>query len=132
MKKYKGFTLLELMIVILIVAILAAVAVPILRARIEAAKWTEGKTMAGSIAVAIRTWVVGTTGSGPWNHVSLDAEKLGFQQGDLTGIYFDKSNFQWFVSYNNSKLVYSIIINRPDGINAPEKMFLDDDGNWSK
>jgi general secretion pathway protein G len=42
MSKAKGFTLVELMVVILIVSILAAVAIPILRGRIDAAKWSEG------------------------------------------------------------------------------------------
>jgi len=52
----KGFTLIELMVVILIVAILAAVAIPILTARIDAAKWSEGKAMMGTIATAIRAY----------------------------------------------------------------------------
>ena len=53
----KGFTLVELMVVILIVAILAAVAIPIMRGRVDAAKWSEGKAMMGTIATAIRAYV---------------------------------------------------------------------------
>jgi len=132
MERKKGFTLVELTIVILIVAILAAVAVPVLRARIEAAKWTEGKTIAGTIATAIRAWCVGATTSGPWNQISLSPAKLGFQPGDLNGIYFNESNFSWIVSYDNGKLDYVITISRPDGISAPEKMTLDNNGNWTK
>ena len=56
MKRRKGFTLIELMVVILIVGILAAVAIPILRGRIDAAKWSEGKAMMGSIGTAIRAY----------------------------------------------------------------------------
>ena len=47
MNKVKGFTLVELMVVILIVSILAAVAIPILSGRIDAAKWSEGKVNDG-------------------------------------------------------------------------------------
>ena len=48
MLRKKGFTLIELLVVILIVSILAAVAIPIMRGRVDAAKWSEGKVMAGT------------------------------------------------------------------------------------
>ena len=47
-RERKGFTLIELMVVILIVGILAAVAIPIMRGRIDSAKWSEGKAMMGT------------------------------------------------------------------------------------
>jgi len=56
MTRNKGFTLIELMVVILIVAILAAVIVPMLRARIDAAKWSEGRAGIGTISTAARAF----------------------------------------------------------------------------
>lgn len=54
MRSRKGFTLIELMVVVLIVAILAAILVPLLTARLESARWSEGKAGAGTIATSIR------------------------------------------------------------------------------
>ena len=49
MRGKKGFTLIELMVVIVIVAILAAVVVPLLLSRVERAKYSEGKAIAASV-----------------------------------------------------------------------------------
>jgi type IV pilus assembly protein PilA len=93
--KKKGFTLVELMVVILIVAILAAVAIPILRGRLEAARWSEGKAMMGSIATAIRAYAAEAgNGAAQPNILSTAAQpNLGFLASDLTGTYFTSGNF---------------------------------------
>jgi len=52
-KDRSGFTLVELMVVIMIAGILAAVAVPLLRGRIDSAKWSEGMAMMGTVATAL-------------------------------------------------------------------------------
>ena len=56
MKAKKAFTMVELMVVILIVGILAAVAVPLMRGRIDSSKWSEGKAGMGTIASALRAY----------------------------------------------------------------------------
>ncbi len=91
-KIFSAFTLVELMVVILIAAILAAVAVPIYRARVDAAKWSEGKAIMGTIATAIRAWCAerGPDYSGPKPSTLAD---LGFSTGDCTGNYFSDSDF---------------------------------------
>jgi len=95
MKSKKGFTLIELMVVVLIVGILAAVAIPILRGRIDAAKWSEGKAMMGSIATAIRAYHAehGPTGTPP-DDLAVGNTGLGFRNpDDLTGTYFSWDDF---------------------------------------
>lgn len=95
----KGFTLIELMVVVFIVGILAAVAIPIMRGRIDAAKWSEGRAAAGSIRTAARALIAekGNT----WNFSSLNGalnnattyQGLGFASNDLDGRYFKQADY---------------------------------------
>jgi type IV pilus assembly protein PilA len=88
MTSRKGFTLIELMVVIFIVGILAAVAIPIMRGRIDAAKWSEGKSAMGSIRTAARSLVAEKGNSYDFaSHNNLTTD-LGFAAGDLDGKYF--------------------------------------------
>ena len=98
----KGFTLIELMVVILIVAILAAVAIPIMRGRINASKWAEGRAMMGTIATAIRAYHAekGPTGTAPTT-LGTGTTGLGFDTaagGDLDGTYFTVACFSFAVT----------------------------------
>ena len=93
MRSKKGFTLVELMVVILIVGILASVAVPIMRGRIDSAKWSEANAAAGSIATGIRAYAAekGTAGFvAATVNGSLTAgnSALGLANMDLDGTYF--------------------------------------------
>ena len=94
MKSRKGFTLIELMVVIFIVGILAAVAIPIMRGRIDSAKWSEGKAAAGSIRTAARAYCAEKGPSGTYTAATPTLTELGFNVnlgavgGDLDGKYF--------------------------------------------
>jgi len=77
----KGFTLVELMVVVIIVGILAAVAVPLYRANTLRAMSSEGQALAGSIRTAERIYFAEFSTYGDWAAIS--------DQIDLTGnIYF--------------------------------------------
>ncbi|MFZ2148048.1 MAG: type II secretion system protein [Sedimentisphaerales bacterium] len=103
-----GFTLVELMTVIMIVAILVAVVVPLMRGRIDAAKWSEGRAMMGTIATALRAYGAEKGDAGTWPPTLT---QLGFVAGDLTGTYFDDANFTWSADYDSTvtpSLTYTI------------------------
>ena len=133
MLRRKGFTLVELMVVILIVAILAAVAIPIMRGRIDSAKWTEGKAMMGTIATSIRAYCAETNADLPAvTDATLDFDVLGLYETDFNGTYFSKDNFSWSVTYTPSDniLTFLITATKPDGIYNPSQWTLDQDGKW--
>lgn len=131
MRGRKGFTLIELMVVVLIVGILAAVAIPILRGRIDAAKWSEGKAIMGSIATAIRAYhaEVGPTGAAPINLYIGDPCNVGFTQNDLDGTYFDPGMFSFTVS-NMDPLTFTITCTNSN-LN-PTGFQLDQAGNFTE
>jgi len=77
------------MVVIFIVGILAAVAIPIMRGRIDAAKWSEAKAAMGSIRTAARAYIAEKGNS--WTYAGTTLVQLGFATGatnDLDGKYF--------------------------------------------
>ena len=135
MESRKGFTLVELMVVILIVGILAAVAIPIMRGRIDSAKWSEGRSMMGTIGTAIRACCA-ETDAAPVNQGALDtdavATELGFRQDDLDGTYFSPGDFSYVCTYDpnmqEDALTFTITATRADL--EPDTWTLDQAGTW--
>lgn len=134
----KGFTLIELMVVIFIIGILSAVAIPYMRGRTDAAKWTEGKAIAGSIRTAARTYCE-EMGSG-YSYPGTTLTQLGFAVnpgapgGDLDGKYFtDDSVSIVFNGYND----YLITVDATKSLSGdapatPSKITLDSAGTFTE
>jgi prepilin-type N-terminal cleavage/methylation domain-containing protein len=89
--KKTGFTLIELMIVIVIVSILAALVIPLLLSRVEKAKYSEGKSIAGQIATAVRAYAAEVGVIDAAITVSL-TDDLGFKEHELDAKYFTQIN----------------------------------------
>lgn len=94
-----GFTLVELMVVAIIVAILAAVAIPLMSANKKRAAATEGEAGLGTIRSALRAMYAET---GFYNQKpdgnSLGAGSVagvvpGIATNDLLGAYFNDSHY---------------------------------------
>jgi len=134
----KGFTLIELMVVILIVGILAAVAIPIIRGRIDSAKWSEGKIAMGTIATALRAYAAEKDTVGNYGKGLPALEELGFTVGDLQGRYFDISNYEVSkTSYKaggkgKGRFKYTITATAPAEITTPPKITLNEKGEWKE
>jgi prepilin-type N-terminal cleavage/methylation domain-containing protein len=84
MKSNRAFTMGELMVVVLIVGILAAAAMPLMGGRIDSSKWSEGKAAMGRIASALRVYAAekGTFTNTP------SLATIGITDTDLDGTYF--------------------------------------------
>lgn len=128
----KGFTLVELMVVILIVAILGAAAAPIYRGRVDAAKWAEGKAIMGTIATALRAHIT-MEGSNFAAVPTLD--ELGFTPGILGGTYFTggesgAGDFSWVIN-DDQPIDFLITATAPPVITTPSKVTVNAIGQWT-
>ncbi len=134
MESRKGFTLVELMVVILIVGILAAVAIPIMRGRIDSAKWSEGRSMMGTVASAIRAYAAekDTWDSGLNGAFENWGTQLGFRDEDFDGTYFSSDMFDVDATYDpNASPALTFTITGTNDKLTPEEYTLTNEGAWA-
>lgn len=133
MSSKAGFTLVELMVVAIIVALLAAVAIPLMSANKKRAAATEGEAGLGTIRSALRA-VYAEKGkynenlNGGGINVSTVAGNVpGISVGDLNGKYFVDDNYT-VVSISASN--YSIQVLGTTGVVDGVKITLNQDGTF--
>jgi hypothetical protein len=105
-----------------------------LRGRIDAAKWSEGKAMMGSIGTAIRAYHAekGPSGTKPTT-LWIANTGLGFAAGDLTGTFFVDADFSVnFAAMTMDSLTFVITCTPADGDPAnPASCTLSQAGVWT-
>ena len=139
MTRRKGFTLVELMVVILIVGILAAVAIPLMQGRINKAKWSEANATAGTIRTAIRAYAAETSiataqGLEGTNLGEEDTRNaLGFGENDCEGTYFASGDYE-ITSVSDEGIATITVSNGTNSDDAPTDgpYVLNEDGSWTK
>ena len=126
-RRKNGFSLVELMIVIVIIGVLAGAAVPIYQHNLEVAKRAEAVAGIGTVRKQLRMYY-GSTGTYPisdkyrkvigqnWNDIN---------SGELTGKYFKDNNYR-YRSYDG--LEWRIKCNKNKVLS--KSVWLDQSGTW--
>ena len=137
--KNRGFTLIELMVVVLIVAVLAAILFPYMTARLEAARWSEGKAGAGALATAIRAmWA--EKGAESFDFTTTPEPAYYLDESDLRGKYFSIDDYSMTISAPGAleteyPIYYTITVSAPTDGKYKWRITsytLDYKGNWTE
>ena len=137
-----GFTLVELMVVAIIVAILAAVAIPLMSGNKDRAMATEGEAGLGTMVTALRIYKAeyDRYPQAPGSSVAAagSAGALpGIRAGDLDGQYFDGADYTYACSSPSN---YTVTVlgggasgrGGDAGKTSGMTVSLDDQGLWTR
>ncbi len=121
----EGWTIVELMVVVLVVGILAAVAIPIYQANIQRSKASEADAALGVIRTALRVHFA-ENGSYPIHasYTRVDSVGLDLKASDLAGTYFSISDYKYQSADGINYLIRATGSGSQAGINRQ----LDQDG----
>lgn len=133
----KGIAVIELVIIFVIVGILSVVAIPYMRGRDDAEKWSEGKATAVTICTAADIYVRDKGRGYDFSKTTL--KDLGFEVnpntggGDLDGKYFTDDSFKIQFSKNGDYLITVDTTKSASGAPpySPQKMTLDNTGKFT-
>ena len=135
MSQRKGFTLVELMVVVMIVGILAAVSIPLLSGKIDSSKWSEANAAAGTVRTAVRTYFAEKPTAAQALSGALDIPAtqavLGFNANDLTGVYFVSGDYR--IDSVNAQGIATITVTGGSLADSPTGSYtLAANGSWTK
>lgn len=127
LKNKSGFTLVELMVVAIIVAILAAVAIPLMMGNKTRAIATEAQAGLGTIRTALQVYKAEHGGfpAGGSGHPH-DTAGLTVKTGDLQGKYFQDTDYTYTSTASNYTATATGTTNDAVGITVT----LDQSGTW--
>jgi len=127
--KRAALTLMELMVVILIVGVLAAAAIPIMRDKIDNAKWAEANSAAGVIRNAVKVYYA-ENGAGVTGNLADSSviNALAIRASDLTDAYFVASDYT--IDSVNSSGIATITVTASLSKALTGSKTLYPDGDW--
>lgn len=126
-QRQEGFSLVELMVVAIIVAILATVTVSIMSGNRRRAWATEAQTGCGSVRTALRV-ILADRGQYPiMSDEPIYPKILGLAANELDGTYFITSDYRVTSTPSN----YVITCTGSKTVVAGGTVILDSDGAWS-